>query len=62
MGRSGQVWRVWNFMTQTQPDPLSKKNFVTQPNPPSPENRPNPVGLVGSGRFWRVGGWLYTPN
>ena len=22
MGRSGQVWQVCNFMTQTQPDPL----------------------------------------
>ena len=32
MGGSGR--RVWNFMIQTQPDPPSKKNFVTQPNPP----------------------------
>ena len=36
MGGSGWVWLVWNFMTQTQP--TIKKNFVTQPNPPSPKN------------------------
>ena len=50
-------------MTQTQPDPLLKRNFITQPNPPTPKNRPNPAGWVesgrvGSGRFWWVG---YTP-
>ena len=36
-------------MTRIQPDPLSKKNFVTQPNPPSPKNRPNLAGWVGLG-------------
>ena len=52
MGGSGKIWQVWNFMTQTQPDPqLKKKKFVTQPNPPSPKNQPNPVGWVGSSRF-----------
>ena len=30
-----------------------KKKFVTQHNPPSPKNRPNPAGWVGSG--WQVG-------
>ena len=25
-----------------------KKNFVTQPNPPSPKNRPNPTSWDGS--------------
>ena len=30
--------------------PAIKKIFVTQPNPPSPKNQPNPPG-----RFWRVG-------
>ena len=43
MGGSGQVWQVWNFMTQTQPNPQSLKN------------RLNPTGQVGSGQFWRVG-------
>ena len=50
MGESGQVWWVCNFMNQTQLDLLyKKKNFVTQPNPPNPKNRPNPAGWVGSG-------------
>ena len=48
MGGSGWVWQIWNFMTRTQPDPLSKKKFITQPNPPSPKNRPNLAGWVGS--------------
>ena len=34
-----------------------EKNFVTQPNPPSPKNRPNPAGQVELGRVWRVGGF-----
>ena len=35
MGGSGRVWQVWNFMTQVQPDSLSKKNFnPTQPTKP----------------------------
>ena len=34
MGGSGWVWRIWNFMTQIQPDPLSKQFCnLTQPNP-----------------------------
>ena len=60
MGGSGKIWQVWNFMTQTQPDPqLKKKKFVTQPNPPSPKNQPNPVGQVG---FSGLVGWLHTPT
>ena len=35
-----------------------KKNFVTQPNPPSLKNRPNLAGWVGVGRVWRVGGFF----
>ena len=35
--------------------PAIKKKFITQPNPPSPKNRPNLTGWVGSGRFWQVG-------
>ena len=50
MGGSGRIWRVYNFMTQTQPNPLYKKKIITQPNPPNPKNRPNPTGWVGSGR------------
>ena len=54
MGRSS---RVCNFMTQTQLDPLlKKKKIVTQPNPPSPKNRPNLVGWV-----WQVGGFSAQP-
>ena len=34
MGGSGRVWRVCNFMTQTQPNPQSLKN------------RPNQAGRV----------------
>ena len=49
MGRSGWVWRVCNFMTQTQP------------NPPSLKNRPNPAGRVGLGQVWRVGGFSAHP-
>ena len=45
----GGLGLVWNFMTRTQP------------NPPSPKNRPNLVGWVGSGRFWRVGGLATHP-
>ena len=62
MGGSGRVWRVCNFMTQTQPDPLlKKKKIVTQPNPPNPKNRPNQASWVGSGWVWRVGGFFAHP-
>ena len=48
-------------MTQTQPDPLLKRNFITQPNPPTPKNRPNPAGWVESSRVGSVlVGWLHT--
>ena len=59
MGGLGQVWRIWNFMTQTQPDPLSKKKKkknVTQPNQPNPKNQLNSTGWVRSSWFWRIGG------
>ena len=36
MGGSGRVWQVYNFVTQTQTNPLQKKIFVTQPNPTQP--------------------------
>ena len=48
MGGSGQVWRVCNFMTWTQPNLLSKKIFITQANPPSPKNQPNLASWVES--------------
>ena len=45
-----------------KPNPTRYKIFfVTQPNPPSPKNRPNPSGWVGSGRVWRVGGFSAHP-
>ena len=50
MGGSSQVLRVCNFMTQTQPDPLLIFFFLTQPNPPSLKNQPNPAGRVGLDR------------
>ena len=59
MGGLGRVWQVWKFMTQIQPDPLSKKIFVTQPNSPNPKNRPNPTSLIG---FDGSVGWLHSPN
>ena len=57
MGGSGRVWRVCNFMTQIQPDPLLKKKFVTQPNPPSLKNQPNLTGRDGSGL---AGRWVFS--
>ena len=37
MGGSGQIWQVWNFMTQTQPDPqLKKKKFCNPTQPTKP--------------------------
>ena len=41
-------------MIRTQPDLLSKKYFITQPNPSSPKNRSNSTGWVELGQFWRV--------
>ena len=54
MGGLGRVWRVCNFMTQIQPQSAIKKNFVTQPNPPSLKNRPNPSGLAGRWVFYTL--------
>ena len=55
MSGSSRVWWLWNFITPNPTQPAIKKKFVTQPNPPSPKNRPNPISWVGSGRFWWVG-------
>ena len=59
MGRvgSGRVWRTWNFMTRTQPDPLSKKNLW--PNPTHQALKTNPTWRAGSGR---VGFGRLAPN
>ena len=59
VGLSGFVF----VMTQTQPDPLLKKTFIIQLNPPTPKNWLNPTGWVGLGRvgFSRLVGWLHTP-
>ena len=46
---------------EPNPTRYQKKKFVTQPNSPSPKNRSNPTGWVGSGRFWRVGGLAAHP-
>ena len=48
MGGLDWVWWVWNFITQIQLDLLLKKIIVTQPNPPSLKNQPNPVDRVRS--------------
>ena len=58
MGRSGRVWQVCNFITPTH---YKKKIFVTQPNPPSPKNRPNLAGWVGLGQVWQVDGFSAHP-
>ena len=60
MGGSG---RVWNFMTWTQPNPLSKFVFVTQPNPPHQALKTDPTWRVGLGQinFGWLAGWLHTP-
>ena len=52
MGGLGRVWRVCNFMTQTQPQSAIKKNFVTQPNPTHQALKTDPTR-----RVWRVGGF-----
>ena len=63
MDGSDRIWRICNFMTQTQPNPTRyKKKFVTQPNPQSFKNQPNPVGRVVLGRFGKSVGFLHTPN
>ena len=48
MSRVG-LGKFINHMTQTHPDPLFKKKFMTRPNPPTPKNRPNLMGWVRSG-------------
>ena len=65
MGGSSQVWWFWNFMTQTQPDQLSKKKkIVTQPNPTHQALKTDPTQQVGLGRvgFGWSAGWLHTPT
>ena len=49
IGRSGWVRRVVIVMTQTPTQPAIKKNFITQPNPSTPKNRPNSAGWVEFG-------------
>ena len=66
MGRLDRVWRVWNFITQTQPTlthykKKKKKKIVIQPSPSSPKNRSNPAGWVESDWFWRIGGLAAHP-
>ena len=62
MGGSGWVWRVWNFMTQTQPDPLFK--IFLKPNPTHQALKADPTQQVGLGRVGFGGsvGWLHTPK
>ena len=62
MGGLSRVWQVWNFMTRTQPNPLSKKDFVIQPNPTHHALKTDTTQRVGSGRvsFGELAGWLHT--
>ena len=43
----GRVGSGLEFYDPNETRPAIKKNFVTQPNPASPKNRPNPAGCVG---------------
>ena len=54
MGRVG----FGGFYDPNPTQPVIKKNFVTQPNPPSLKNRPNPTGQVG---FGGSVGFLHNP-
>ena len=59
MDESGWVWRVCDFMIQTQPNLLKFFFFGTQPKSPSLKYRPNSAGRVG---FGRSVGFLHTPK
>ena len=58
MSGSSRVCQIWNFMTQTQSDPLSKKNL--QPNPIHRALKTDPTQLVRLG--WIDFGWLASPT
>ena len=40
-----ELGRFVNLLTHTEP---TKKKLATQPNPPTPKNRPNPMGWIGT--------------
>ena len=61
MGQVGLSLSGLEFYDPNLTRPAIKKNFVTQSNPPSPKNQPNPVGWVVSGRCWWVGGLTAHP-
>ena len=56
MGGLGRVWRVCNFMTQTQPQSVIKFFFITQPNPTHQALKTDPTRRVRSGL---VGRWVF---
>ena len=62
MGESGRVWQVWNFMTQTQPNSLSK--IILKPNSTHQALKTDLTQQVGLARigFDKLTGWLHTPN
>ena len=61
MGRVESGLAGLKFYDSNPTWPAIKKIFVTQPNPPSLKNRPNPTGWVGSGRFLRIGRLVAHP-
>ena len=59
MGWLDRVWRVCNLWPKpNQTFYKKKKKFVTQPNPSSPKNQPNPAGGLGRVGF---GGFFAHP-
>ena len=56
----GGLGKFINHMTQTHPNPLFKKKFMTRPNPPTPKSWPNLMGWVGSVLAGRDS--LHTPS
>ena len=61
MGRVGSGLAGLKFYDSNPTRPAIKKFFLTQPNPPSPKNRPNPMGWVGSGWFLQIGRLVAHP-
>ena len=55
----GSGW-VWNFMTQTQPDPLSKKYF--NPTHQALKNKPTRRVELDRIGFGRLVDWLHAPT
>ena len=47
MGGSGWVWRVWNFMTKTQPDLPLKRKKNCNPTQPTKPQKPTQPGRLG---------------